>query len=86
MASSEVVNDGRALAVPRQEADANKDEALLLASASPAPTETGGLSHEDRQPALIERMKVLTDTVSRLEANMLCHFQVLDERMVGKGC
>ena len=41
MASSEVVNDGRALAVPHQEADANKDDALLLESASPAPTETG---------------------------------------------
>ena len=80
---AEVVDDGRGLAVPHQEAGATKDEALLLKTASPAPTKTGGSSHEDRQPALIERIEVLTDAVSRLEAKMPCQFQALDERVVG---
>ena len=80
---AEVVDDGRELAVPHQEAGAIEDEALLLETASPAPTETAGSSHEDRQPALIERIEVLTDAVSRLEAKMLCQFQALDERVVG---
>ena len=44
---AKVVHNGIGLAVPHQEADANEDEACLLDSVSPAPTETGA-SKEQR--------------------------------------
>ena len=81
--NAEVLDDGSGFAVPLQETASatNEDEALLLESADPPPPETGVQEHEDRQPALIERMEALTDALSGLEAKMLCQFQAQEERL-----
>ena len=67
--NAEVVDDGSA-SVP-QEAPRNAtagEEPLLLQLADPAPEEAQESPHQDRLPALIQKIDSLVDTVAGLEA------------------
>ena len=78
--NAEVVDDGSRVQVPPQPAS-NEEEPLAMELVDPAPAEDS--PHEERQPALIDRMERLTDLITGLEARVLCRFDGLQVRFDG---
>ena len=68
--NAEVVDDGSSFEVPQQatRTAAEEDEPLAMELADPAPAQTRRSPHQDRQPALIQKMDNLADAVAGLEA------------------
>ena len=77
--NAEVVDDGSSFEVPQQatRTAAEEDEPLAMELADPAPAQTRRSPHQDRQPALIQKMDNLADAVAGLEARVTCQFQQL---------
>ena len=75
--NAEVVDDGSSFKVPQQatRTAAEEDEPLAMELADPAPAQTRRSPHQDRQPALIQKMDNLADAVAGLEARVTCQFQ-----------